>query len=188
MTIEHEARAEAFKRYDSDRIIDENTGEEVSHDDWGYAETERQAFIAGVEWAAGRLSVPPSDDEREALAEIVARAIRAGRYSGRMVATPQPPEWHNPVDLRDGRRAVDAILASDVWLSRRQGPVTDKQEAVAYGTALCEKKGGRVIDILDTTLVHDREEAERIVASRNERERDLNLSHEWVVVEIGVPQ
>ena len=70
-------------------------------------------------------SVPLSDDEREALAEIVARAIRAGRYSGKMVATPQPREWHNPVDLRDGRRAVDAILASDVWRNRRQGPITD---------------------------------------------------------------
>lgn len=70
--------------------------------------------------AALRRQESPSDDEREALAEIVARAIRAGRYSGKMVATPQPPEWHNPVDLRDGRRAVDAILASDVWRNRRQ--------------------------------------------------------------------
>jgi hypothetical protein len=76
-----------------------------------------------------RMSVPSSDDDdddREALAEIVARAIRAGRYSGKMVATPQPPEWHNPVDLRDGRRAVAAILASDVWRNRRQGPITDE--------------------------------------------------------------
>lgn len=72
------------------------------------------------------------------------------------------------------RAALDAAVPS----------TPAEQEAVAYGTALCEKKGGRVIDILDTTLVHDREEAERIVASRNERERDLNLSHEWVVVEI----
>jgi hypothetical protein len=52
---------------------------------------------------------------------------------------------------------------------------------VAYGTALCEKKGGRIID---ATLAHDREEAERIVARQNERERDWDFSHEWVVVEI----
>ena len=47
---EREARAEAYKRYDSDRIIDDNTGEEVSHDDWGYADAERQAFVAGALW------------------------------------------------------------------------------------------------------------------------------------------
>lgn len=79
-------------------------------------------------------SVPLSDDEREALAEIVARAIRAGRYSGKMVATPQPREWHNPVDLRDGRRAVDAILASDVWRNRRQGPITKSAALKGYYT------------------------------------------------------
>lgn len=48
------ARDEAFKRYDGDTIIDDNTGEEVSHDDWGYAETARQAFIAGVAWATNQ--------------------------------------------------------------------------------------------------------------------------------------
>jgi len=51
MTVGEEARAEAFKRYDGDRIISEVTGEEESHDDWGYAEMERQAFIAGAAWA-----------------------------------------------------------------------------------------------------------------------------------------
>lgn len=44
------ARREAHRRYDGDTIIDENTGEPTSFDDWGYAETERRGFIAGVEW------------------------------------------------------------------------------------------------------------------------------------------
>lgn len=46
-----EVTQEAHRRYDGDTIIDENTGEPTSHDDWGYAECQRQAFIAGVSWA-----------------------------------------------------------------------------------------------------------------------------------------
>ncbi|MDL5351167.1 hypothetical protein [Microbacterium sp. zg-YB36] len=64
MTKAEEARAEAFKRYDGDTILDENTGERVSHDDWGYAETARQAFIAGAEWAR---PAAPTDADREGL-------------------------------------------------------------------------------------------------------------------------
>jgi len=97
-----------------------------------FAREQERASREAVTGLPERLSVSLSDDEREALAEIVARAIRASRYSGKMVATPQPPEWHNPVDLRNGRRAVAAILASDVWRNRRQGPITDDEsEALA---------------------------------------------------------
>jgi len=109
MTIEHEARAEAFKRYDGDRIIDENTGVEVSHDDWGFADTARQAFVAGAEWAAGRLSVPPSDDEREALRDELAGWVIGAGYYQSMVGT------------SDAAEMADAILAAGF---RRQGPIT----------------------------------------------------------------
>lgn len=52
-----------------------------------------------------------TDDEREALAELAARAIRADRYNGRMNLNPQSADWHNPLDLRAGRRIVDSFLA-----------------------------------------------------------------------------
>lgn len=61
MSALEDARAEAYKRYDGDTIIDENTGEPTSFDDWGYAETARRAFVAGVEWL---LTAPPTTDER----------------------------------------------------------------------------------------------------------------------------
>lgn len=72
MTAIEDARAEAFRRYDGDTIIDENTGEPTSFDDWGYAETARQAFIAGVEWEHKRLTAPPT----EAMVEAAACGIR----------------------------------------------------------------------------------------------------------------
>lgn len=46
-----DAHTEAHRRYNSDTIIDETTGEPTSHDDWGYAECQRRAFVAGAEWA-----------------------------------------------------------------------------------------------------------------------------------------
>lgn len=69
--IADDAHAEAWKRYDSDRIIDDRTGEEVPHDDWGYADSERQAFMAGAEWQVSR---PFTEEDveaarREALAD-----------------------------------------------------------------------------------------------------------------------
>ena len=60
-----------------------------------------------------RLTTPPTDAEREALARLIAdRRI-----------------WHgNATDMED----ADAILASDVWRNRRQGPITDaEREALA---------------------------------------------------------
>lgn len=62
MSALDDARAEAYKRYDGDTIIDENTGEPTSFDDWGYAETARRAFVAGVEWL---LTAPPTDAQIE---------------------------------------------------------------------------------------------------------------------------
>lgn len=66
-----------------------------------------------------------AEDEREVAAELIARAIRAGRYSGKIAPGPQPVEWHNPVDLRDGRRVYDELAAAG-WFSRPQ-PITDAQ-------------------------------------------------------------
>lgn len=60
LIAEHEQRttadasAEAFRRYDGDTVIDDNTGEPTSFDDWGYAETARRAFVDGAQWAVGR--------------------------------------------------------------------------------------------------------------------------------------
>lgn len=63
-----------------------------------------------VDW-----TTPPTDDEREALTEdalteAVARLIQ--QFEG------DPEEWRN---FRD---AANAILASEVWRDRRQGPIT----------------------------------------------------------------
>lgn len=54
-----EARAEAYRRYDGDTTIDETTGEPTSHDDWGYAECQRDAFIAGFEWRPAETQPDP---------------------------------------------------------------------------------------------------------------------------------
>lgn len=78
MSATNDARAEAFKRYDGDTILDENTGEQVSHDDWGYAETARQAFIAGAEWASAALT-PLADAELDA--EITDEMVRAAKQA-----------------------------------------------------------------------------------------------------------
>jgi hypothetical protein len=126
MTTEHEARAEAFKRYDGDRTIDENTGVEVSHVDWGYAEMERQAFIAGVEWAAERLSVPPSDDDREALTQAALDSERLRQIAEWFSMEQGHEETAKRVNLIADR--LDRLAVG----FRRQGPITDdEREALA---------------------------------------------------------
>ena len=54
------AREEAHRRYDGDTVVSEVTGERESHDDWGYAECQRAAFIAGTEWRPGSPEVATS--------------------------------------------------------------------------------------------------------------------------------
>lgn len=49
---ERTARQEAYRRYQGDRVYSDETGEMESHDDYGYADTARDAFVAGAEWAA----------------------------------------------------------------------------------------------------------------------------------------
>lgn len=44
-------RAEAYRRYQGD--TDVFTGDPV--DDWGYTDCQREAFIAGAEWAVAQL-------------------------------------------------------------------------------------------------------------------------------------
>ena len=58
MSIEEEARTEAYRRFTGDTIVDETTGETVPFDDYGYAETEHKGFIAGAVWAASRPASP----------------------------------------------------------------------------------------------------------------------------------
>ncbi len=77
----------------------ENASDNIPQRSSGAASTRVGALLA------------PTDNEREMLAEIAARAIRAGRYGGQMTPDPQPTEWHNPVDLRAGRRIVSSFLA-----------------------------------------------------------------------------
>jgi hypothetical protein len=126
---EDEARAEAFKRYDGDRIIDENTGEEVSHDDWGYAETARHAFIAGVEWAASRVSSPPTNEEVEALivrlTELVDDAIQENKYVQSERSDLGPAE-----DWEEERVAMRAVRDDVIAALRRQVPSTAEPEYV----------------------------------------------------------
>lgn len=47
----------------------------------------------------------------ETVAEIVARAIDAGRRSSPMQKEPRPLDFYAPEDLRDGTRAARAIIA-----------------------------------------------------------------------------
>lgn len=63
--IEQEARAEAYRRFTGDTIVDETTGETVPFDDYGYAETEREGFIAGAVWAASRPASPATSEADE---------------------------------------------------------------------------------------------------------------------------
>ena len=70
--IEQEARAEAYRRFTGDTIVDENTGETVPFDDYGYAETERKGFIAGALWAASRLTETVTEAKAEAWDEAIA--------------------------------------------------------------------------------------------------------------------
>lgn len=43
------------------------------------------------------------------LQELIARAIRAGRYSGKLHPKALPREDHNPVDLKDGERILRVL-------------------------------------------------------------------------------
>ena len=52
MSIRHIAAAEAADRYNGDWDF----YEERAIDDWGYAEAERRAFVAGAVWADERLA------------------------------------------------------------------------------------------------------------------------------------
>ena len=116
MTAIEDARAEAFKRYDGDRVVSEVTGEEESFDDWGYAETARQAFVAGVEWTREALTAPPTDDEREALRKQAREHIEKKR-----------PSWHdNGVGIVQGSHYRSGFVDGAEWAGlRRQGPITD---------------------------------------------------------------
>lgn len=55
---------EAYRRYDGDRAVSEETGEEEAFDDWGYAKSEREAFVAGVRWALTEKSARLTQDEK----------------------------------------------------------------------------------------------------------------------------
>ena len=61
-------------------------------------------------------TVPPTDDEREALWELI-DAERRGLTR---------------IGSGDSMSLTDAILASDVWRNRRQGPITDAQVQAAF--------------------------------------------------------
>ena len=53
VTVEDEARAEAWRVLPAPRIVDDLTGEDVALDDYGYAETERAGFVKGAVWQSG---------------------------------------------------------------------------------------------------------------------------------------
>jgi|GEM_PF-3809543 len=60
-------------------------------------------------------------DVVEAMAEVAARGIRAGRHSGRVAVGPLPARAHNRSDLRDGRRVAQMVLEgfpADVFTPR----------------------------------------------------------------------
>lgn len=101
------AHEEAHRRYDGDTIVDDETGEPTSHDDWGYAECQRQAFVAGAGWAQ---PAPPTGDERQALARIIGNENPDNPMSWAAV------EIYLPM--------ADAALAAGF---RRRGPVTDSK-------------------------------------------------------------
>lgn len=103
-----EARAEAWKRYDGDRTVSEITGEEESHDDWGYAETAREAFVAGAQWQAQR---PFTEEDVEAAAKALAFADENPWDS--MTDTEQ---W---AYMADARAALGAVTARHAALGGR---------------------------------------------------------------------
>lgn len=97
------AEAEARRRYDGDTIIDENTGEPTSFDDWGYAECQRAAFVDGAAWGAdhpadtvweygikitnGTIAPEPFDDLHDA-------TVAAGRWiNGSVVRRTKAGPW-----------------------------------------------------------------------------------------------
>lgn len=72
----------------------------------------RRGFELGYRVAVERLTAPPTDDEREALAQVLRSATDDG--------ADRTEEY------------TDAILASDVWRFCRQGPITDAQGRDAF--------------------------------------------------------
>lgn len=60
-----DAHAEAHRLYNGDTILDDNTGEPTSHDDWGYAEFQRQAFVAGAAWSRGETAPAANSTPQE---------------------------------------------------------------------------------------------------------------------------
>lgn len=104
MTAIEEARA-ALAKWDRSSFPDAG---------YAYLAESLRTLIAEYE----RLSVPPSDDEREALA----RVIRENRSIAKIMG-----DGYVSVMQAGDDEIADAILASDVWRNRRQGPITDAQ-------------------------------------------------------------
>lgn len=92
-----QARAEAWRRYPEG--WDPYNEEPV--DDWGYSECQREAFVAGVEWA----------DAREALLsdEAILRALNAEEPR---VVTRNLADWSEQSVARM-RRALTAAIGGD---------------------------------------------------------------------------
>jgi len=149
-TREQEARTEAFKRYDGDRIIDENTGEETSHDDWGYAETARQAFLAGVGWAdAHRPAVPDTTDEDALFARLDAvAASEVWRNRG----TEAP--WVQPV-------LQDLAPRLSYWAGRLTDMDLTEEESGVVSGLLIEARNAAAGPVVDEAAVERAKHAVR---------------------------
>jgi len=81
------AHREAFRLYNSD--IDAETG--ASFDDWGYAECERRAFVAGAEWAANRRVVELTE-AIEKIRELMPYAATKAPTINRIIFDVMPKE------------------------------------------------------------------------------------------------
>lgn len=99
--VTQRARAEAYRRYDSDRNVSEITGEEESVDDWGYADTARQAFIAGAQWQASR-PFTEEDVEAAAIALHDVDEVKVGPWQFCR---------HKEAHREQARAALDAVTA-----------------------------------------------------------------------------
>lgn len=90
---------------------------------------EHERLTANLEFVnAERLRLlpgPPTDDEREALAHLIADASAHPAFPRPSTAAPFNADY----------RAADAILASDAWRNRRQGPITDDDREPADFTS-----------------------------------------------------
>jgi hypothetical protein len=87
----------------------------------------REAIEADREQRTWQVS--PSDDEREALA----RVIRENRSIAKIMS-----DGYVSVIQAGDDEITDAILASDVWRNRRQGPITDEMVERACIAFTCD--------------------------------------------------